>query len=140
MERVAGTDDEAELWMVVAIIQPFKLDAVTMALEGINGFGGMTVTLCRGFGRGKSRRAEPNAPVGARRRMTDTGLTDFTEKVKLEIAVAGRAQSRRVVEAIVHAAHTGNRGDGKVFVWPFAQATRIRTFEADAIALRGHDE
>lgn len=139
MNQAKATDDGDELWMVVAIIQPFRLDAVTLALEGIPGFGGMTVTPCRGFGRGKAQTPDRGSAPGPRRH-TDTGLTDFTDKVKLEIAVAGRAQSRRVIDVIAQAAHTGNRGDGKVFVWPFARALRIRTFETDAAAIRGPGE
>ena len=41
--------------MVEAIIQPFKLDAVTRALEGVPGLSGVTVTEARGFGMAKVR-------------------------------------------------------------------------------------
>ncbi|HWE42475.1 MAG TPA: P-II family nitrogen regulator [Gemmatimonadaceae bacterium] len=138
MEGSAAGDGD-ELWMVVAVIQPFKLDAVMLALEGIPEFGGMTVTKCQGFGRAKvpSGRAEV---AGAPRRSMDSGLADYTEKVKLEVAVRGREQRLRVVDTIVRTAHTGNRGDGKVFVWPFSQAVRIRTFETDGAAIGGGNE
>lgn len=140
MERTQERDiDGSELWMVVAIIRPFKLDAVTMALENIAGFGGMTVTACRGFGRGKQR-IGPSADSAPRRRESDTGLTEFTDRVKLEVAVAGRANSKRVADTIVEIARTGNRGDGKVFIWPFAHAIRIRTAETDTAAIGGQDE
>jgi len=36
---------------------------------------------------------------------------------------------------IVKAAHTGQIGDGKIFVFPIDHAVRIRTGEADAAAL-----
>ena len=136
----APNGDESELWMIVAVIRPFKLDAVTMALEGVSGFAGMTVTTCRGFGRGRSRTIDSNRHSGARRRETDSGLTTFNERLKLEVAVAGRRNSRLVADTIVQAAHTGNRGDGKVFVWPFAHAVRIRTAETDSAAIGGRDE
>ncbi|HMX30192.1 MAG TPA: P-II family nitrogen regulator [Blastocatellia bacterium] len=36
---------------------------------------------------------------------------------------------------LVRAAHTGNSGDGKVFVWPVETAIRIQTGEQDQAAL-----
>ena len=48
--EMESTLADTELWMVLAIIQPFKLDAVTLALEAIPGFSGMTVSACRGLG------------------------------------------------------------------------------------------
>ena len=41
---------------VKAIIQQFKLSSVTMALQEIPGFPGMTVSDCRGFGKEKALR------------------------------------------------------------------------------------
>ena len=141
MEQEALPDgDESELWMIVAVIRPFKLDAVTMALENIAGFAGMTVTACRGFGRGGLRDSESQTGSAPRRRASDSGLTTFRERLKLEVAVTGRMNSRLVTDTIVQAAHTGNRGDGKVFVWPFAHAVRIRTAETDSAAIGGRDE
>lgn len=136
-EAYAGED----MWVILAIIQPFKLDAVTLALEELPGFGGMTVSECRGFGRGKlaaegadeltqsgkpaSRAAAPGAQV-----------VDFTAKVRIEIAVAGREVAERVIETISRAAHTGRRGDGKIFAWPIERAIRIRTFDERSSALQ----
>ena len=128
-----------DLWMVLAVIQPFRLDAVTLALESLPGFGGMTVTECRGFGREKLRgedsAGEADATGGQAPRRTEPSLVDFTEKVKLEVAVAGRDQAGAVIEAIARTAHTGNRGDGKVLAWPLDRAVRIRTFDEGATAL-----
>lgn len=36
-----------------------------------------------------------------------------------------------IVETITRVAHTGNRDDGKIFVWPVEQAVRIQTRETD---------
>lgn len=44
-------------------------------------------------------------------------LTDFTPAVRLEAVVADD-QVEAVVEVIYEAAHTGSRGDGKVYVLP----------------------
>ena len=55
MTNPARVQPAADLWMVEAIIQPFKLDAVARALEGVPGFSGVTVTEARGFGTAKVR-------------------------------------------------------------------------------------
>ena len=127
-----------DIWMILAVIQPFKLDAVTLALEELAGFGGMTVTECRGFGQEKLADLEEESespPSHPRRRRSDTGFVDFTAKVKLEIATLGRVQADAIVETIASAAHTGRRGDGKIFVWPITRAVRVRTLEEGAGAL-----
>ena len=131
------TQNETDMWMVTAIIQDFKLDAVMLSLEALPHFGGMTVSECRGFGHGKLAEEDEGEPERAeapsvRRR---AGLVDFTPKMKLEVAVAGRERADAVVETIGHAAHTGRRGDGKIFVWPIAHAVRVRTMDVGAQAL-----
>ena len=123
-----------ELWMVQAIIRGFKLDAVTLALEQLPGFGGMTVSDCRGFGHEKlgteeEDRDQPNA------RRPEADLTDFKPKVRLEIAIAGRERADAVADTIARSAHTGRGGDGKVFLWPITRAIRIRNRSLDESAL-----
>lgn len=112
-----------DLWMVAAVIQPFKLDAVSYALQQVPGFGGMTVSDCRGYGQGKLKAAP------------DAALSDFTGKLKVEAAVAGRATAERVANALARAAHTGRPGDGKVFVWPLSRVVGVRTLAENANAL-----
>lgn len=120
-----------DIWMIEAIIQPFKLDAVTLALEELREFPGMTVSDCRGFGQeklaesGQSPAESSNA--GLLRRRSDSDFVDFTTKSKVEIVVAGRAAADVIAETIVAAAHTGRRGDGKIFMWPLSRVVRIRT-------------
>lgn len=148
-------EGEQNLWMILAIIQPFKLDAVTLALESLAGFGGMTVSDCRGFGHGKiadeehdmnksgrmarssdeSRTVQGGRTVLQQSREGASSVTDFTRKIRLEVAVHGHGNAVAVVHAIAHAAHTGRRGDGKVFAWTLAHAVRVRTFDVDAGAL-----
>ncbi len=121
-----------ELWMVHAVIQPFKLDAVSAALQHVAGFGGLTASECRGYGWGRL------APAGdAEGPPPDTGLAEYSEKLRVEVVVAGRDTAGRIVEAITQAAHTGRHGDGKIFVWPLASAVRIRTSEQGAAAIQG---
>jgi nitrogen regulatory protein P-II 1 len=51
---------------------------------------------------------------------------DFTPKIKLEI-VCPDEECDRIVDTIRQAAHTGRRGDGKIFVSSVGQAISIRT-------------
>jgi nitrogen regulatory protein P-II 1 len=142
MAHETQNDTQTNLFMVVAFIQPFKLDSVTLALEQIPEFNGMSVSDCRGFGHGKLRpeeRSTSDVTTPATERAApppaEQGLIDFRPKVRLEIAVAGRAHANTVVETIVRTAHTGRRGDGKVLLWPIAHAVRVRTSEVDRDAL-----
>ena len=105
--------------IITALVQPFMLSKVTHALEEITGFPGLTVTDVRGFGREKSTH-----DAGAPHRV----IEDFVEYVK-------KARIEKIIETIVRVAHTGNRGDGKVFVWPVEHAVRIKTGETGEAAI-----
>ena len=110
--------------LVIAIIKPFKLDEVRDALSAI-GVQGMTVSEVRGFGRQKG---QTEIYRGAEYTMT------MVPKMKLEIAIPdGMVPS--VVETIQHNAHTGQIGDGKLFVLDLDQVLRIRTGETYVVAL-----
>ena len=109
--------------IITAMIQPFMLNKVTSALEAIDGFPGMTVTESRGFGRRRNL-LEKRA----------LQIDEFREKLRLDIVTPDK-MARQIVEALVRAAHTGNSGDGKVFVWPVEHAIRIQTGEKDEAAL-----
>ncbi len=110
--------------LVIAIIKPFKLDEVRDALTKL-GVEGMTVTEVKGFGRQKGQK---EIYRGAEYNVV------FVPKIKLEIA-ADDTLADRVVEAIQHAASTGQIGDGKIFVTDIVQAVRIRTGETGSDAL-----
>ena len=110
---------------VKAIIQQFKLSSVTRALQEIPGFPGMTVSDCRGFGKEKGKE-------GPHRVVED--LIDYIPKVRIEIMI-NDGMVDLVVETIAKAAHTGNPGDGKVFVYEIEKAVRIKTFQHGEEAL-----
>ena len=114
--------------IITALVQPFMLSKVTHALEQINGFPGMTVIDVRGFGREKSTH-DARAP---HRVIED--FVEYVKKVRIEV-VAHDDMVDQIVETIVRVAHTGNRGDGKVFVWPVERAVRIMTGETDDRAI-----
>ena len=102
--------------LVLAFVQPFKIDEITRELERIPTFPGMSVGDVRGFGREHALAAEPAQQ-----------LEDFTDKVQIE-AVVNDEQVDLVIEAIAHAAHTGQYGDGMIFVLPVERSVRIATF------------
>ena len=54
---------------------------------------------------------------------------------KIEI-VEGEDRLTQVLDAVTRGAHTGRRGDGKVFVSRVEQALRLRTGETDLNALQ----
>lgn len=105
--------------MLIAIIKPFRLDAVREALAEA-GVQGMTVTEVRGFGRQKGH---TELYRGAEY------VVDLLPKIKLEVALTPE-QVERAVEAIIKAARTGQIGDGKIFVYDLNQTVRIRTGES----------
>ncbi|TEA27257.1 P-II family nitrogen regulator [Candidatus Schmidhempelia bombi] len=110
--------------LLTAIIKPFKLEEVREALSNI-GITGLTVTEVKGFGRQKGhselyRGAEYNV--------------NFLPKVKIELAINDDMVDE-VINILVHTAHTGTMGDGKIFVTQLEHVVRIRTGETDESAL-----
>jgi nitrogen regulatory protein PII len=110
--------------MLMAIIKPFKLDAVREALAEV-GVQGMTVTEVRGFGRQKGH---TELYRGAEY------TVDLLPKIKLEVALAP-GMIDKAIEAIQKAAKTGQIGDGKIFVYDLNETVRIRTGETGKEAI-----
>ncbi|MGC9525494.1 MAG: P-II family nitrogen regulator [Limnospira sp.] len=109
---------------IEAIIRPFKLDEVKIALVNA-GIVGMTVSEVRGFGRQK----------GQTERYRGSEYTvEFLQKLKIEVVVEDD-QVDMVVDKIVVASRTGEIGDGKIFVSPVEQIIRIRTGEKNLEAI-----
>src|SRR5215468_1738045 len=101
--------------MIIAIIRPEKLDDVQAALSKVEVYL-MTASDVRGCGR--QRGFKENYRGGE-------GIIRLLSKVKLEIAV-NEDFVEPAVSAIARAAHSGNIGDGKIFVLPLDQVLRIR--------------
>lgn len=109
---------------VEAIIRPFKLDEVKIALVNA-GIVGMTVSEVRGFGRQK----------GQTERYRGSEYTvEFLQKLKVEVVIEDN-QVDTVVDKIIAAARTGEIGDGKIFISPVEQVIRIRTGEKNIEAI-----
>jgi len=110
--------------MIIAIIQPYRVDAVREALTEV-GVEGLTVSEVRGYGR---QRGQKEIYRGAEYSVS------YVPKLKLEIAVASE-KADDVVEAITRAARTGKIGDGKIFVLSLDAVQRIRTGEVGVQAI-----
>ncbi len=112
---------------IIAIIRPDKLEAVQAALNEGDVYL-MTVTDVRGCGR---QRGYTEVYRGTEFQVR------LLPKIKLEIAV-NDAFVEATIEAIVHAARTGETGhvgDGKIFVLPLEDCVRIRTGEQGSQAI-----
>lgn len=59
---------------------------------------------------------------------------DLLKRVRLEIAV-NESFVQRTIDAILEGAHTGEDGDGKIFVLPLHNCYRIRTGNQGAHAI-----
>ncbi len=109
---------EGEITKVEAIVRPDKLSNVKKALAET---GAPSLTVSEVSGRG----SEPEIKEQWR---GEEYIVDLHQKSKVECIVADTPVDE-VVEAIEEAAHTGNAGDGKIFVIPIENACRIRTGE-----------
>ena len=110
--------------LVTAIVKPFVLEDVKIALEQV-GVLGMTVSEVQGYGRQKGH---TEVYRGAEYSV------DFVPKVRVEVVVDDNLADK-VVDAVVDAARTGKIGDGKVWVTPVDAVVRVRTGERGADAL-----
>ena len=107
--------------LIIAIIQPDKLEAVQNALVSVDVFR-LTVLEVRGFGR----------QLGYTEVYRGTEFkVNLLKKLQLEIAVNDDFVEP-TVEAIIKAGKTepdGEIGDGKIFILPLEECVRIRTGE-----------
>jgi nitrogen regulatory protein PII len=110
--------------MITAMVRPSKVDSIKTALVDLDIIG-MTVTDSRGFGRQK----------GQVERYRGTEFTvEFLPKARIEVVVPA-AKLDAAITAICKAAHTGEIGDGKIFVTSVESVTRIRTGETGEVTL-----
>ncbi len=104
--------------LVIAVIQPHKLDAVKQELykADVN-----LITASEVLGHGRQL-----GVTEVYRGVKETG--NLLRKIRLEIAV-NDSFVEPTVNAIVKGAHTGEVGDGKIFILDLAECVRIRTGE-----------
>jgi nitrogen regulatory protein PII len=108
----AGKEPESPLKrsrpvMIIALVKPFRAQAVLSALDGVEILGG-TVREAMGYGRQKNRLGQY---------LGSEYNASFLPKVQLTIFVE-EEHAPAVIKAIVGQARTGRIGDGKVLVLP----------------------
>lgn len=96
---------------IKAIIRPFMLERVLEALREIPDLSAVTISPAHGMS-------------------VKRGTFDQIVHTKLEIIVLDEMVAR-VLETIQTAAHTGNPGDGRIFVIPVEHTVKIRSGERD---------
>jgi nitrogen regulatory protein P-II 1 len=107
--------------LIIAIIQPTKLEAVKEALAQVEVFR-LTVVDCQGFGRQKG-----HTEIYRGHELT----TNLLRKVEIQIAV-NDDYVEKTIDAISKAGRSGDKGkvgDGKIFILPIEDCVRIRTGE-----------
>jgi nitrogen regulatory protein P-II 1 len=110
--------------LVTAVVKPHTLDAVKQALHDV-GVAGLTVSEAQGFGR---QRGHTEVYRGAEY------STDFVPKIRVEILVDD-GDVDGVIAAITGSAASGKIGDGKIWIIPVDDITRVRTKEHGIDAL-----
>jgi nitrogen regulatory protein P-II 2 len=110
--------------LIIAIIPPHKLDSVKAALEEVD-VNLMTVTNVLGQGRQKG-------VTEIYRGAKEAG--GLLNKIRLDIAV-NEDFVEPAIEAITKGAHTGDVGDGKIFVVDLAECVRISSAERGSEAI-----
>jgi nitrogen regulatory protein P-II 1 len=104
---------------IKAIIRPSKLLEVTEELHRIEGLPGVTVSEIKGFGKGRARNAKDRIVYE---------MVEFVPRIQLEVVVNDE-MADEVVNVIRKFSHTGNTGDGKIFVVNVEETVKIRTNE-----------
>jgi len=102
--------------MVMAVVRPDKLADVKEALAEV---GAPSLTVTEVSGRGTQ-------PAKTSQYRGEEYTVDLHQKAKIECVVAD-VPADDVVDAIADAAHTGEKGDGKIFVFDVEAARQIRT-------------
>lgn len=113
--------------LIIAIIQPARLEAVKAALTEVEVFR-LTVMDVQGFGRQKG-----HTEVYRGHEFT----VNLLRKVQLQIAV-NEEFVEPTVNAIIKGGRTGEKGeigDGKIFILPLEDCVRIRTGERGGEAI-----
>lgn len=108
---------------IKAILQPFMVQKVVDALHELPSLPGLTISDVRGFGR-------TGGSTGERTELE----VHYVVKSRMEIVLPDE-QVEAVVKIILEHGHTGNIGDGKIFISSVEEVVRIRTGERGEIAL-----
>ncbi len=104
---------------IKAIIRPFRLLDVIDELQKIEGLPGVTVSEIKGFGKSRAKNSKDKITYE---------LVEFIPRIQLEVVVVDE-MADEVVNVIQKYSHTGNTGDGKIFIVNVEDVVKIRTNE-----------
>jgi len=104
---------------IIAFVQPFMAEKVVQALHQVPGLSGATFSHVRGFGRGRAKGSDFEM---------EEELLGTLPKVRIEIMIPDMLEDQ-ILKIIQKVAHTGKRGDGKIYVASIGRALRISTGE-----------
>ena len=116
---------------IIAIIRPGKDRQTKEALAKI---GCLALTSLRVRGRGKQRGLKYSA-LSADASVPQFVIMKYLPKKLLYLVVSDNLV-KTTLQAIIRANQTGQYGDGKIFVMPIEEATRVRTGEKGEVAIR----
>jgi len=127
LDTMMASGGEEFMKLIIAIIQPNKLESVKQALSEVEVFR-LTVLDVQGFGRQRGHSETYRGHEIA---------VNLLRKVQLQIAV-NDTFVEPTIAAIVKGGRSGERGeigDGKIFVLPMDECVRIRTGERGGEAI-----
>ena len=112
------------------IVNEDKMEDIKDALQKLK-VNGMTISQVMGCG----------TQMGYREKIRGYDVDiNVLPKVKFEIVVSSQEWADRTIDAICKCAHTGEHGDGKIFVYELADVIRIRTGEHGPKAVWAADQ
>lgn len=109
---------------ITALIRHYKLEEVKASVADL-GISGMSIVDVRGCG---------NSPESVASFAGHQVLVSLPVRAKITMVVPDELQEA-VIQTILRHAHTGEEGDGKIFVERVNEAIRIRTLERGETAI-----
>ena len=107
---------------IEAIIRTHKLDEVHSALLEA---GFSSLTIIEGYGKQKGHKETYRG---------SEFNVELVPNIKLEL-VCDEEKAEKAISIIINTAKTGEKGDGKIFVFPVEETIRIRTEETGLMAI-----
>lgn len=124
IQRISDWIRGVKMKRITAIVRPEKMEPVKEALFEAE-VSGMTISQVNGCG---------NQHGWTEYFRGSEVFLNMVPKVKFEVVVDDD-EAGRITEVIRKAAHTGNVGDGKIFISPIEEVIRIRTGESGSGAI-----